>query len=227
MHPQEPFRAPSLAALPGVLHAFSTALRTPEDHAAFAAAAGLAGLPPPLRLRQVHGAVVVRAEGAEAGAEGDAWVATTRGLTLAIATADCVPVLLADPTAGVIAAVHAGWRGMRARILARALESMLALGARAGRIHAGIGPSVKGGCYEVGAEVRAEFGAAFPLARTLFEGRRLDLVAAARLELETAGVPPSAVSVVDRCTHCASELASHRREGQARGTNLSVIALAG
>jgi len=220
--------ADSLAVQPTLRHGFSLALRSEAEQDEFAAAVA-AGMPV-LRLTQVHGADVLRAEdlrGRSGRAAGDALVAAEPGVALAVATADCVPLLLADGKAGIVAAVHAGWRGMRARVIARALEEMVKLGAEPRRMRAGIGPAVQGGCYEVGDEVRAEFERNFPEARTLFTDRRLDLVRAAGVELRLAGVPDEGVSVLAICTHCRPTLSSQRREGAARGTNLSLIALAG
>lgn len=221
------FHATTLAGLPGVRHAFSGALGTPEEQHAFLEAAGPAGARA-LRLRQVHGNVVVRAEQALAAAEpleGDALLATGPGASLVIATADCVPVLLVDPEARVAAAVHAGWRGMRSRILAETLERMREAGARPARLRAAIGPAVQGSCYVVGADVREEFERSFPDAAALFQGNRLDLVEAARSELAQAGVLRESIEAVALCTHCRSDLASFRRQGRRRGTNLSLIAL--
>jgi hypothetical protein len=220
-----PLRAPSLTGLPRVVHAFSHSLRTPEDHRAFAAAAGLGDLPIQ-RLPQVHGRGVVRFDAPlEAPVQGDALVTDRPGFALAVAHADCVPILLADPAAGVIAAVHAGWRGMRARVIPAAIAEMARLGASPERLHAAIGPAVQRTCYEVGDEVRAEFAAAYgEVSATFFTGRNLDLAAVARHELGALGVAAERIATIDLCTHCRPELASYRREGKARGTNLAVIA---
>jgi hypothetical protein len=221
--------APVLASLEGLTHAFSLRLRRPAEETAFAAACGLDGLPL-VRLRQVHGARVVRAEEALAAARplaADALVTGRPDLALAVATADCLPVLLVDPDAAVVGAVHAGWRGLRARVLPATVEAMAALGARRPRLRAAIGPAVQGRCYEVGPDVRAEFEGAFADAGALFEGRRLDLVRTALRELASSGVDGERVSVVALCTHCEPRLASYRRDGSGCGRNLSVIAFKG
>ena len=96
----------------------------------------------------------------------DAMATATPGLALAILTADCVPVLMADREAGVIGAAHAGWRGALSGILDAAIEAMLGLGARAGEIRAVIGPAIGSASYEVGPEFPAPF-----LARSA-QGRR-------------------------------------------------------
>lgn len=108
-------------------------------------------------LTQVHGAAVVRV--AEpwppgAGPRADALVTDRPGVALGVVTADCAPVLLADPAAGVIGAVHAGWRGAVAGVLEAAVAEMAALGAAPGRIRAAVGPCIGRDSYEVGPDVR-------------------------------------------------------------------------
>jgi len=110
-----------------------------------------------LGLHQVHGADVVTVEApwAEgAGPRADAVVSNTPGIALGVITADCAPVLLADPQAGVIGAVHAGWRGAVAGVLEAAVAAMEALGAARARIAAAIGPCIRQGSYEVRADLR-------------------------------------------------------------------------
>lgn len=87
----------------------------------------------------------------------DAMVTRTRGLVLGALSADCVPVLFADPEAGVIGAAHAGWRGALTGVLPATVKAMCELGARAARIRAGIGPCIGKASYEVGAEFPAPF----------------------------------------------------------------------
>ncbi|MDX1644854.1 MAG: polyphenol oxidase family protein, partial [Thermoanaerobaculia bacterium] len=112
--------------------------------------------PPPdavSRLVQVHSDRVVEATPGVAG-EGDALVSRASDLALAVATADCVPVLLAGPDA--IAAIHAGWRGLVADVIARTLERL----PNAGRLSAWIGPAIGACCYEVSSEVAERVAAA-------------------------------------------------------------------
>lgn len=110
--------------------------------------------PVPVALaHQVHGTGVLTVDehyDLENRPEADALVTNRPGLALGILTADCVPVLLADPEAGVIGAAHAGWRGAVDGVLARTVEAMIALGADAGRISAAIGPAIAAKSYEVG-----------------------------------------------------------------------------
>ena len=153
--------------------------------------------------RQVHGAAVRTVGEADRGngafalhdaiPDADALVTTSAGLVLAILTADCVPIVLHDPVAGVLACVHAGWRGTVARACAAAVDAMVGLGARPAGIIAGIGPAVGADRYQVGPEVAAvvetEFGAT-DIIRPDGTGRwLLGLAAANRLVLRDAGLP--------------------------------------
>jgi len=112
---------------------------------------------------QVHGTVVrvvVEAGSPDARAEADAMVSATPGIALGILTADCAPVLFADPHARVIGAAHAGWRGALAGVLDATVAAMERLGAHAHDVVAGIGPCIAQASYEVGPEFRARFVAA-------------------------------------------------------------------
>jgi YfiH family protein len=111
-------------------------------------------------LRQTHSAdcIVVREPWLYADRpEGDALVTDRADVVLGIVTADCAPVLLADPAAGVVGAAHAGWRGARAGVLENTVAAMERLGARSGRIVAAIGPTIAQGHYEVDDAFRASF----------------------------------------------------------------------
>jgi len=108
-------------------------------------------------LTQVHGAAVVTVDQpwpAGAGPRADAMVTRRPGVALGVITADCAPVLLADPAAGVVGAVHAGWRGAVAGVLEATVSAMAALGADPARIAAAVGPCIRQPSYEVGADLR-------------------------------------------------------------------------
>jgi polyphenol oxidase len=171
-------------------------------------------------LRQIHSARLVEARAGDCG-EGDALVTGRAGLALRVVTADCVPVVLAS--AGAVAAVHAGWRGLSAGILTTAARRLL----DEGPVEAVIGPAIGGCCYEVGPEVAdavAERAASRSVILDRGEGRRphLDLRQSARLELERAGV--DGIVTIDACTRCdAQRLWSYRRDGRGAGRNLTVV----
>ncbi len=112
---------------------------------------------------QVHGTAVEVVEDAgspDDRAEADAMVSRAKGIALGILTADCAPVLLADPGAAVIGAAHAGWRGALSGVLEATVAAMERLGAHAGDIVAGVGPCIAQQSYQVGPEFRARFAAA-------------------------------------------------------------------
>ena len=133
-----------------------------ENRRRVAAALIPGGEPPQLvSLSQVHSPIVhtLPAWGSENGKrlEGDAMVTATPGLALGILTADCAPVLLADPRAKVIGAAHAGWKGALGGVLEATLEAMEKLGAQRMRIQAVIGPCISQDAYEVGWDFRDRF----------------------------------------------------------------------
>jgi YfiH family protein len=152
----------------------------------------------------------------------DGLVTRTLRLALAVVTADCVPVLLADATAGVIAAVHAGRVGAQNGVVARAVEAMVGLGAREPDISVLLGPAVSGRNYEVPADMADEVEAALPGSRTTTSAGTpgLDLRAGIACQLQALGV--SAVDVDPRCTVDDTNLFSHRR-GSPTGRLASVV----
>jgi polyphenol oxidase len=132
-------------------------------------------------LRQIHSDVVhvIGRDGpprdaktaAEGAPQGDALVTAEPGILLAVQTADCVPILLADMKRKAVAAIHSGWRGTRSRIAAKTLGRMrMEFSTRPEDVIAAIGPGIGRCCYEVGEDVAREFHAQFPNARDWFEG---------------------------------------------------------
>ncbi len=119
--------------------------------------------------KQVHGTTALVVEAPEQGMrEADALVSATPGLLLAVTSADCVPLLLADPMAGVVAAVHAGWRGAVAGVVEGSLERMVERGASPARTIAAIGPAIRQSSYEVDPPFRDAVLAQRPSAEHLF-----------------------------------------------------------
>jgi len=158
-----------------------------------------------ISLSQIHSAVVHTLPAWEERPEGDAMVTATPGLALGILTADCAPVLLADPKARVIGAAHAGWNGALAGVLEAALEAMEKLGASRDRIDAAIGPCISQDNYEVGDDFRARFLEQGAKHRRFFvpsdrEGHhRFDLPGFAAYRLTAAGV--GSVERLGICTY--------------------------
>jgi YfiH family protein len=167
-------------------------------------------------MNQMHGDHVVVVDGPLKAGDGpvdntDALVTTTPRLALAVVTADCVPVLMGDARAGVVAAVHAGRVGAQRGVVARAVESMLNLGAHVEDISVLLGPAVSGRNYEVPAAMAAEVEATLPGSRTTTARRTpgLDLRAGIARQLTDLGV--TAIDVDPRCTVADRNLFSHRR----------------
>jgi polyphenol oxidase len=166
-------------------------------------------------MSQVHGAGVAVVDGPQDGPvpATDALVTSTPGLVLCVLVADCVPVLLADPVAGVVAAVHAGREGLRQGVLPAALSAMAGLGARARHVTALLGPAVCGLDYEVPEAMQAEVARVVPEAAvaTRQGTAGLDLRAGVEAILRRAGIPE--VVQDPRCTVEDPTLFSHRRDG--------------
>ena len=181
-----------------------------------------------VRLKQVHGDSVVRAD--DVGTtwpEADAMWTTTPGLLLGVAAADCVPILVADPS-GPIGAAHAGWQGTSKRIAIRLVETLVRNGADPARLVAAIGPSIGPCCYVIdetrAATIRDRLGAdgadvlfAGPDGRPVF-----DLWSANAQQLEQAGV-----RTVERCDVCTqsggADVWSYRGDKGQNGTGLGII----
>ncbi|AOW92833.1 laccase [Rhodococcus sp. WMMA185] len=167
-------------------------------------------------MEQIHGRNVTVVDGPTDTAvqATDALVTTVPGLALAVLSADCVPVLLSDDEAGVVAAVHAGRIGARIGIVPRVLEVMVAHGARIERIGGFLGPAASGRRYEVPAAMQADVEKFLPgsATRTSRGTPGLDLRAGIRRQLLDAGV--SGVAEDPRCTIEDRTLFSHRRDAR-------------
>jgi YfiH family protein len=167
-------------------------------------------------MNQVHGADVAVVDGPWGTGDlpsVDAIVTARRGLALAVLTADCVPVLLADPVAGVAAAAHAGRPGMVAGVVPAAVRAMTGLGADPARIVARTGPAVCGRCYEVPEAMRAEVATVEPAAYadTSWGTPSVDVCAGVHAQLERLGVRDREQSPV--CTLESRDHFSYRRDG--------------
>jgi polyphenol oxidase len=174
-------------------------------------------------MHQVHGADVVYVSGSPAplagGSSGDASpradaaYTDSPGVALGVLAADCAPVLVADPVARIVGAAHAGRHGMAAGVVKALITAMAAAGAERGRMHAIIGPSICGRCYEVPASMRAEVAAVVPgSACTTRAGTPgIDVRAGLRGQLADLGVARVADDL--RCTAESAELFSYRRDG--------------
>jgi len=209
-----------------------------------------------IALKQIHSDVVHLFENSPAEpCRGDASATNRSGLLLAVQTADCVPILLADVKKRAVAAIHAGWRGTLQRIVAKAIGKMqMQFGSKPADLLAAIGPSIGGCCYEVGVEVAVEFKSQFSNASDWFDELRtgdepnplqwlnmappghqpppknvlLDLRRANRAQLLDAGLRAQNIAVSDLCTACRRDLLfSYRKEQGTTGRLMSVIGIRG
>jgi YfiH family protein len=169
-------------------------------------------------LRQIHSAVVREAAGPgmDRFAEGDALVTGTAGTLVGVRTADCVPILIADERTHAVAAVHAGWRGTEAGIVARAVEEMGRIyNSNPNDLRVAIGPAIGVCCFEVGPEVALRFGieTESPV--------KIDLADNNERQLRDSGV--SNVWQSRQCTVCKPERYYSYRRGKDAGRMLSYI----
>lgn len=172
---------------------------------------------------QVHGREIAVVNAAHRGQRirgADGLTSRDPSAVLAMHCADCAPVLVSDPTTGAVAAVHTGWRGTASGAASAAIRTMgEAFGSRPEDLVVAIGPAIGPCCYEVGGEV-VEALAPWPwqsaVLRPSSEGRWfLDLWEANRRQIESAGVPPWAITTAGLCTACHPDLFfSHRRSGR-------------
>lgn len=198
---------------------------------------------PVVGVRQIHSGVIHRVKAVPGSVlVGDGLITDTPGVLLTVKTADCVPVLLADPVKRAVGAFHAGWKGTLARIVEKGVGELRSqFGSRPEDIQAAIGPCIHACCYAVGEELREKFDAQFPYAGELFSevfdhqalsvkypmlflNQRppghgepavkihLDLVAANRRQLLDAGVREENIAIVDECTSCNTELLFSHRK---------------
>jgi YfiH family protein len=170
-----------------------------------------------LHARQVHGCRVLRVPPVAEDDEADALVTDAPDVAVGVFTADCVPVLIADPEGRAVAAVHAGWRGSAKRV-AEAAAGALSETVRCSpdSLLAAIGPHIGSCCYEVDDPVRAAVGLARVFSPSDRPGHyRLDLYELNRTQLLDAGLHPERIDRVPGCTACDGErFYSYRRDGQ-------------
>jgi YfiH family protein len=184
------------------------------------------------RLAQAHGPVVVEIDESTPAVPparppvGDALLTARRGEALCIQVADCVPILLADPASGLIGAVHAGWRGTVAGVLAATLSLFRERGGRVADVRLALGPAIGACCFEVGEEVIEAFRRRRPEADACIvpgPRPRLDLAEANRRQALAAGVSDAHIDSAGLCTFCRSDLLESYRRSQASAGRMAGI----
>jgi YfiH family protein len=212
---------------------------------------------PLISLRQIHSCLARGATQADLEREqpwrGDGQFTAVPGLLIAVQTADCIPVLVADRKQRIVAAFHAGWRGTVKRIVESGVGRMrLEFGSRPQDLIAAIGPGNGPCCYSVGEEVFSEFESQFSYGRELFHevystdvvrnkypmlfltqrapghspigpALHLDLIEANRRQLLAAGLKPSAIQIVGGCTSCRSDLFFSHRASQGHAGRMMAV----
>lgn len=235
-------RSAKLSAIPGLKHGFTNRLggvstgrfeslnlglkwgdrpqAVAENLARVAAEGGYAAASL-RRVKQVHKGDVLHATTLSDASEADGlWCRRDDSLTVAVSTADCVPILIADEAGTVAAAVHSGWRSTVARIAEAAVR---ALEVEPATLVAAIGPCIELDAFEVGPEVAEQFDAAFVDA-TSYAKPHVDLVGVVTAQLTRAGVHPDNIERVGACTHAHPDrYFSYRRDGKGTGQMMSFV----
>jgi YfiH family protein len=189
-------------------------------------------VPPPelTTAKQIHSATVLDACGrrGEQIGEGDAIVSSEPGVVIGIRTADCVPILVADPENRMVACIHAGWRGTASNIVGATIDVLRSRGSKPENLHVAIGPSIGSCCYEVGPEVMSHFETwrqntdSVEKSTLDLPGITLDLPAINESQLREAGVRQ--IWKCGECTFCQpSRFFSFRREKERAGRMLSFV----
>jgi hypothetical protein len=202
------YRASDLTEFDWLEHGFGNRLYLPPDTLT--------------TLRQIHSDIAVDADLHGCPSEGDALMSDTPGRIVAVKTADCVPILLADDRHHAVAAIHAGWRGTAAGIVRKTIGAMAARwNTLPGDLHAAIGPAIGACCYEVGPEVAVQFTG-------VNQRAHVDLEGANRRQLLESGLDPSRIWTAGLCTSCdAGQFHSFRRDREAAGRMFSFIGVKG
>ena len=175
-------------------------------------------------LHQIHSCVAlcVSGDGGDRIAEGDAALTDQAGMLVGVRTADCVPILIADPRNRAVAAVHAGWRGTAASIVLTVVRMMEAQFASVPReLIAAVGPSIGACCYQVGPDVAHQFEPWLSEMNQEREECMLDLKRINALQMSGTGI--NNIWISNDCTFCSRQYWSFRREREQAGRMISFI----
>lgn len=183
--------------------------------------------------KQVHGTKILFLDRAQHSTdEGyDILMTDQPSLPVGIKTADCVPILIAEPICGLVAAVHAGWKGTREMVAEKAVLEMARRGGSLDRLIIAIGPAISGRCYEVERDVAEQFQNQYPSSKPVLTRKSekkwlLDLALVNKLQLVELGLKPEQIDTLPYCTHCHPDLFhSYRRDGADAGRMVSFVQL--
>jgi len=198
-----------------------------QNRSLLAKSAGITPEMVTLQMQQ-HGSEVVLCDSAspEATHRADAFIAAREAVPVLVGTADCLPVLLASENGRIVASIHAGWKGVLAEVIPRAIAAMRTVsGARPESMRAAIGPHIRACCFEVGDDVAGQFRKAHVVESDARDGKSyVDLSAAAVCQLEDSGIATKNIDVSSTCTVCRHDLLfSHRASGGATGRTVAMI----
>jgi len=182
----------------------------------------------------VHGKTVcvVTPENFSEKPEGDGMVTADAGIMLAVASADCVPILMMDAAAKIVGAIHAGWRGVIAGIAEAGVRAIESLGAKPRDLRAALGPSIGQCCFEVAKASRIDLHARWKArsitrARDGRANRTSTCVASSRINSCARGIPRESIMNVGPCTKCANDRFFSRRADASSGLQISFIGIRG
>jgi polyphenol oxidase len=185
-----------------------------------------------VRMDQVHDSIVALVSENDKGSvieKTDGLVTNETGVFLGVITADCIPFLLYDPKTKLVAAVHAGWRGLFAEIIKVAIAEMVKKGSKPEDILVVIGPSIRTCCYSVSEEFVENFREKFGDVEKFIHRRDgkiyFNLQKVAKEQLAAVGVLANNIEDADYCTFDQKDLYSCRREGKSFGEMMGIIGL--
>jgi len=158
--------------------------------------------------------------------EADILLSDQNNTPLAIRTADCLPILLADPATGITAAVHAGWRGTASTVVQDAIQTMLKRGANSEHLLASLGPCIGPCCFKIGGDAATALRNS-AIGAAIFVEDRADLRQINRLQLLESGLNENNIECINACTACdKARFFSYRRDAGITGRHIAVVAIA-
>jgi YfiH family protein len=185
----------------------------------------------PHQAKQTHGSdhLICHGEGLVHDTKADILITEEANCPVAVRTADCLPVLLADPVNRIIAAVHAGWRGTAKQVVTHAVKNMVLQGAAVQNIHAALGPSIGLCCFEIGEDTAQQLASSALRAENAIDRNtnpHADLTAINTMQLQETGISDQHIESSPACTCCNPDrFYSYRRDHGQTGRHLAVVAL--